>query len=91
MERHGTKMLRGCVPLKFEQTPDGRIACTYKNVEAGFEHTEVYDTVLQAVGRDAVTKDLNLEAVGVVYNAASGKIPVVDEQTNVPNIYAIGE
>lgn len=46
---------------------------------------------LVAVGRDAVTKDLGLEAAGVAFNASSGKIAAVDEQTNVPHIYAIGD
>ena len=41
-------MLRGCVPVKFERTEDGKIACTYKNPDLGVENTEIYDTVLQA-------------------------------------------
>ena len=48
-----------------------------------------YDTVLVAVGRDALTKDLGLEAAGVEYSADTGKIPATFEQTNVENIYAI--
>lgn len=46
---------------------------------------------LLAVGRDALTKDLGLEAAGVEYDTANGKIYAEDEQTNVDNIYAIGD
>lgn len=91
MERKGCKMLRGCTPVKFERTADDKIACTYKDAATGAEHVETYDTVLQAVGRDAVTKDLNLDGVGVHFNKSSGKLTVTDEQTNVANIYAIGD
>ena len=44
-----------------------------------------------AVGRHAVTAGLNLANAGVAVEA-NGKIKVNDEeQTNVPNIYAIGD
>lgn len=91
MQKHGVHMIRGAVPTKFEKKGE-QTAVTYKNMDFGFENTETYDTVLVAVGREAVTKDLGLEAAGVTYDAAgSGKIPVTDEQTNVPHIYAIGD
>ncbi|ERE88877.1 thioredoxin reductase 1 [Cricetulus griseus] len=48
--------------------------------------------VLLAVGRDACTRTIGLETVGVKINEKTGKIPVTDEeQTNVPYIYAIGD
>jgi thioredoxin reductase (NADPH) len=47
--------------------------------------------VLLAVGRDAYTHKLGLDEAGVARNAVNGKIPVRDEQTNVPHIYAIGD
>ena len=44
-----------------------------------------------ALGRYAITKGLNLENAGVVCEK-NGKFKVNDEeQTNVPNIYAIGD
>lgn len=62
---------------------------TYK--EDGEEKTAQYDTVLFAIGRYAVTDGINLAAAGVTAEK-NGKIKVNDqEQTNVSNIYAIGD
>lgn len=50
-----------------------------------------YDTVLFAIGRNALTKELNLDKVGIKVEA-NGKLRVNDlEQTNVPHIYGIGD
>lgn len=50
------------------------------------------DKVLVSTGRRPVVKDIGLEAVGVQVDAKTGKIPVNHHfQTNVPNIYAIGD
>ena len=52
---------------------------------------ESFDTVLVAVGRKPNTKNLNLEKVGITVSN-DGFIPVNDKrQTNVKNIYAIGD
>lgn len=50
-----------------------------------------YDTVLLAIGRKGCAGLLNLEAAGVAYDAGQGKIKCVNEQTNVPHIYAVGD
>lgn len=61
------------------------------NIEVSFTK-DTYDTVLVAVGRKAETHTLNLEAVGVEYDKENdGKISVVNETTNVPHIYALGD
>ena len=53
--------------------------------------TDEFDTVLFAIGRYTVTKGLNLENAGVV-SEKNGKFKVNNiEQTNIPNIYAIGD
>jgi len=52
--------------------------------------SEEFDTVLLAVGRDVCTTSMGLETTGVKV-VANGKIPVANEQTNVPHIYAIGD
>lgn len=50
------------------------------------------DKVLVSTGRKAITQGCGLETVGVQVDARSGKIPVNHHfQTNVPNIYAIGD
>jgi thioredoxin/glutathione reductase (selenoprotein) len=91
MERHGTRMIRDTTPQKFEKTEDGKIKVEFKNTMFGNKFKEEFDTVVLAVGRDAVTEGLNLPAAGVEFNPKNGKIPCVDEQTNVPHIYAIGD
>jgi pyruvate/2-oxoglutarate dehydrogenase complex dihydrolipoamide dehydrogenase (E3) component len=52
--------------------------------------TETYDTVLFGAGRQADTAKLGLETAGVSV-LPNGKIPVVDETTNVPHIHALGK
>lgn len=101
MERHGTKMIKRCSPVKFEKavviSEDGSadkevVRCTYKNLDFGFETTEDYDTVLLAVGRDACTTGVNLEAAGVKMNPKTGKVAVdAYDCTSTPNIFAIGD
>jgi pyruvate/2-oxoglutarate dehydrogenase complex dihydrolipoamide dehydrogenase (E3) component len=43
-----------------------------------------------AVGRTPSTAPLQLKNAGVI-TTASGKIPTMDERTNVPHIYAVGD
>lgn len=90
MEEHGVKFVRPATPSKIEKTEDGRLKVTYLNAETGAEGSEVYDTVFTATGRVADTAKLNLAAAGVQTDK-EGKIPTVGEQSNVPNIYAIGD
>src|SRR5262249_48070271 len=50
------------------------------------------DKVLVAVGRRPYTTDLGLQEAGVTVEKRSGRIPVNEDfQTNVPDIYAIGD
>ncbi|XP_065811423.1 thioredoxin reductase 3 isoform X1 [Labrus bergylta] len=95
MEEHGVKFLRKFVPVKVEEleagTP-GRLKVTAKSTETDEIIEGEYNTVLIAVGRDACTDKIGLDKTGVKVNPKNGKIPVNDEeQTNVPNIYAIGD
>jgi len=48
-------------------------------------------SVLVAIGRSADTEKLGLENVGVKASPRNGKIATVHEQTECPNIYAIGD
>ncbi|KAM7006305.1 thioredoxin reductase 3 isoform 1-T1 [Tautogolabrus adspersus] len=95
MEEHGVKFLRKFVPVKVEEleagTP-GRLKVTAKSTETDEIIEGEYNTVLIAVGRDACTDKIGLDKTGVKVNPKNGKVPVNDEeQTNVPNIYAIGD
>uniref|UniRef100_V9KMF8 thioredoxin-disulfide reductase (NADPH) n=1 Tax=Callorhinchus milii TaxID=7868 RepID=V9KMF8_CALMI len=95
MEHHGVKFIRKFVPTKIEQleagTP-GRLLVSAKSTE-NFDTMEAeFNTVLVAVGRDACTKHIGLDKIGVFINQTNGKIPVNDqEQTNMPHVYAIGD
>uniref|UniRef100_A0A8I3WC71 Thioredoxin reductase 1, cytoplasmic n=2 Tax=Callithrix jacchus TaxID=9483 RepID=A0A8I3WC71_CALJA len=95
MEEHGIKFIRQFVPIKVEQIEAGtpgrlRVVAQSTNNEEIIEGE--YNTVLLAIGRDACTRKIGLETVGVKINEKTGKIPVTDEeQTNVPYIYAIGD
>lgn len=65
-------------------------ACEVTFVRKGKEETVECDKVLMAVGRKANTASLNLEEAGISFGP---KGIAVDEhmQTNVPNVYAIGD
>ena len=88
MENHHTKFINKATPVKLEK-PDGKkILVTYK--QDGEEKQDEFDTVLFAIGRYALTQNLNLAAAGLNVEK-NGKFKVVNEQTNVENTYAIGD
>jgi thioredoxin reductase (NADPH) len=89
MQKEGCKFIRGSVPSKLEKGADGRITCFWES--NGETKTDVYDTVLVAIGRDADVSLLGLEALGVEQDKWSKKIVAPNEQTSVQNIYAIGD
>lgn len=90
MTQRGIKFLMKCQPQKVEKQLDGKKLVTWKN-EAGEEFTDTFDTVLIAIGRLALTKDLKLENAGVKVAGDGEKIDALNEQSNVPNIYAVGD
>jgi len=89
----GVKFIRGSIPVEItrikEGTP-GELLVKYKN-DKGEILEEVYNTVLLAVGRDPCTDELNLDKVDVKLNPKNKKIITQFEQTNVDNIFAIGD
>lgn len=87
----GVKFINKTIPSSVEKTEDGRLLVRYSNAE-GLQGSDVYDTVLFAIGRKALTDDLQLEAAGVALAPSSHKIAVDDEdRTNVENIFAVGD
>jgi len=91
MSKLGVNFLRPANPIKLEKTDDNRIKVTIHHDDTLSESTEVYDTVLWAVGRDPETKSIAADKAGILL-AKSGKILVDEkEQTNVPNIFCIGD
>ncbi len=85
-----TKFIRGAVPTKLEKPdPNGRIKVTWMNGDV--ETSDEYDTVLFAIGRYALTQGLNLQNAGLVCESNFKFKVSPSEQTNIPNIYAIGD
>eukprot|EP00079_Xenopus_tropicalis_P024236 XP_012816793.1 PREDICTED: thioredoxin reductase 3 isoform X1 [Xenopus tropicalis] len=95
METHGVKFIKQFVPISvelLEEGTPGRLKVTAKATEGDQIIEDEYNTVLIAVGRDACTRNIGLEKIGVKVNERNGKIPVSDEeQTSVPYVYAIGD
>lgn len=92
MAAEGVRFIRPCVPTKLElveQGSPGKVR-VYANAD-GAEIVEEFNTVLFAVGRDPCTHSLGLAEAGVQVNPKTGKLPTVNEQTNVPHIYAVGD
>ncbi|KFQ58147.1 Thioredoxin reductase 1, cytoplasmic, partial [Pelecanus crispus] len=88
MEEHGISFIREFVPIKVGSKWE--LHYTLKTVKLQCAVTCI--TVLQVFGRDACTRKIGLDKVGVKINEKTGKIPVNDEeQTNVTYIYAVGD
>ncbi|KAK3102799.1 hypothetical protein FSP39_014001 [Pinctada imbricata] len=94
MKTHGVKFVRPCVPTKIEKLEDGtpgKYRVTGKFTDTGKEYSEIYNTIIFAIGRDPCTSTIGLDKIGLKLNK-SGFVPVNEqEQTNVPNVYAIGD
>ena len=84
----GIKVLTGTKVAK-QEAKDGALEVTLEGKEAG---TITVDKILVAVGRAPNGKNLGLEEIGVTVDER-GFVPVVNThmQTNVGNIYAIGD
>lgn len=88
------RILRPCIPTKIERQEDGKLKVTWHRKMGDFDlgtDSDVFDTVFIATGRKAFTKGLKLEDAGVLYDPKNGKIFGKNEQTNVENIFAIGD
>ncbi|XP_034946272.1 thioredoxin reductase 1, mitochondrial isoform X2 [Chelonus insularis] len=90
MEQRGVHFIYQAKPKKIEKQEDGRLLVHYID-KNGKMHQDIYDTVLFAIGRQALTQQLKLENAGVTVVPETLKIAAENEQTNVPNIYAVGD
>jgi len=76
---------------RLEEGQPGELRVTFKNSEGALVSDE-FNTVLMATGRNPCTDGIGLENVGVTMNAKNGFIITNDyDQTNVDNIFAIGD
>lgn len=90
MVERGIKFLFTTLPNSIEKQSDGRLKVRWTNANTGEEGSDVFDTVLFAIGRKGLVEDLNLGSAGV--EVKNDKILANDaEQTNVPHIYAVGD
>lgn len=69
---------------------DGKLKVIWQN-EKNEEFKDVFDTVLFAIGRRALTRELHLDKAGVEVAGDGEKINATNEQTNVGHIYAVGD
>ncbi|XP_018566419.1 thioredoxin reductase 2, mitochondrial isoform X1 [Anoplophora glabripennis] len=90
MQDKGVKFLFKCIPKSVEKLPDGKLKVTWTN-EQNEAFDDVFDTVLFAIGRRALTQEMDVEKAGVKVAGDGEKIDAVNEQTNVPHIYAVGD
>ncbi|EDX00106.1 thioredoxin reductase 2, mitochondrial [Drosophila yakuba] len=90
MTERGIPFLGTTIPKAVERQADGRLLVRYHNTTTQKDGSDVFDTVLWAIGRKGLIEDLNLEAAGV--KTHDDKI-VVDgaEATSVPHIFAVGD
>lgn len=86
MEKSGITVLTGCIVTKVEKHGEAFTA----HLSSG--SSVAADQVMFAVGRHPNVKGLGLEKAGVALNPVNGGIAVNEfSQTNVPNIYAVGD
>ena len=93
------KFHRKTLPVSIEKLEDGtettpgRYRVTFVKQVGDTKETssEEFNTIVWAIGRDPCTDKIGLDKAGVAVNPKTGKIPVINEQTNVPHIYAVGD
>jgi len=95
-EKHNAKrfgrIMLGTKTVAAQATPEG-IAVRFESAKPGAEapQADTYDLVLQAVGRSPNGRKIGAELAGVSVNER-GFIPVdLQQRTNVPHIFAIGD
>uniref|UniRef100_UPI00358EE1E6 thioredoxin reductase 2, mitochondrial isoform X1 n=1 Tax=Myxine glutinosa TaxID=7769 RepID=UPI00358EE1E6 len=103
LREEGVKFLSGCRPQRVQRSQEGRLQVTWQRRQNVSEEEqkdewdekegqEDFDTVMWAVGRQPVTKDLQLEKAGVQTEATTGKVLVgLHDETSCPGVYAIGD
>lgn len=91
MVEKGVNVKMGSKPQSVEKQADGKLVVKYSfNDKPEDIISDSFDTVLFAVGRYALVEDMKLENAGV--KIVDEKIDVnANSQTNVDNIYAVGD
>lgn len=90
MSNQGIRFIKESIPTKFTKTDSAKILVEFLTGDSD-NKSEIFDTVLFAIGRTADTKNMGLEEVGVQM-ANNGKVIVgEDEKSTIDNIFAIGD
>ncbi|KAF4527392.1 hypothetical protein B566_EDAN016097 [Ephemera danica] len=87
---HNVSFIRECVPTKVEKLETDDAGAN--KLRSGEEHVGTYNTVIFAVGREACTQTMGLDAVNLKVNPSDNKI-IADLQDNTAaeNIFAVGD
>jgi thioredoxin reductase (NADPH) len=91
MQAQGTRFLMKNEITKIEKLDTGKLKVDFINLENKSTHTDIFDTVLYAVGRGADTQGLNLSSTGVKFTSSGTIITDQYDRTNIPHIYAVGD
>lgn len=90
MKRQGIELHEHTLPREITKLSDGRLSVKFEDVATKVEKSEVFDTVLMAVGRNAQVAGMDLEKAGV--NLHGGKIEVDKyNRTTAQHVYALGD
>lgn len=79
-----------CLPKSVEKQADEKLLVTWEN-NKGEQFSDTFDTILFAIGRRALTRELHVDKAGVNVVPETEKIDAPNEQTNVSHIYAVGD
>lgn len=90
MEQRGVNFIYQAKPKAVKKQDDGRLMVHWVD-RNGEMHQDIYDTILFAIGREALTVQLKPENAGLQILKENKKISAENEQTNVSNIFAVGD
>ncbi|KAF2801115.1 glutathione reductase-like protein [Melanomma pulvis-pyrius CBS 109.77] len=90
-ERQGVNLHKGSQITKVEDIGNGLKRVTYQDAETKKESTLEAEVVLFAVGRAPEIEDLHVKELGIKLNAKNHIVTDEYQNTNLPNVYAIGD
>ena len=90
LKERGIKFLIPYKALKVEELASGSLKVTYQNCKTQNTYSQIYDTVVWAIGRKAPLEDLNVQAINLLTENDSIIVNNM-ECTNVDNIFAVGD
>ncbi|KAK6638367.1 Thioredoxin reductase 1, mitochondrial [Polyplax serrata] len=90
MKERGVQFIKNTTPVKIEKNGEN-LTVTFENKNTKHTNQENFDNVLFAIGRKALTDDLNIRAVDIETDEETGKIITINEKTNISHIYAVGD